>query len=107
MSIPTGAETMSDQQGPNLMRTARLYLRVSTEERDLAQPEAIVAGAPTSGFYVAAVYREKAAGVRPDRPELLRMVADLQLGEVVDAEKIDRISRLPLPEAELLVATIR
>ena len=35
------------------------------------------------------------------------MVADLQSGEVVVAEKIDRISRLPLPEAELLVATIR
>ena len=35
------------------------------------------------------------------------MVADLQPGEVVIAEKIDRISRLPLAEAELLVATIR
>lgn len=42
-----------------------------------------------------------------DRPELLRMVVDLQPGEVVVAEKINRISRLPLPEAELLVATIR
>ncbi len=35
------------------------------------------------------------------------MVADLQPGEVVIAEKIDRISRLPLPEAERLVASIR
>ena len=35
------------------------------------------------------------------------MVADLQPGEVVVAEKIDRISRLPLPEAELLVEAIR
>lgn len=35
------------------------------------------------------------------------MVADPQPGEVVVAEKIDRISPLPLPEAELLVATIR
>jgi DNA invertase Pin-like site-specific DNA recombinase len=35
------------------------------------------------------------------------MVADLQPGEVIVAEKIDRISRLPLAEAELLVATIR
>jgi DNA invertase Pin-like site-specific DNA recombinase len=38
--------------------------------------------------------------------ELLRIVTDLQPGEVV-AEKIDRISRPPLPDAELLVATIR
>jgi DNA invertase Pin-like site-specific DNA recombinase len=35
------------------------------------------------------------------------MIADLQPGEVVVAEKIDRISRLPLPEAEQLVASIR
>jgi DNA invertase Pin-like site-specific DNA recombinase len=35
------------------------------------------------------------------------MIADLQPGEVVVTEKIDRISRLPLPEAERLVASIR
>lgn len=35
------------------------------------------------------------------------MIADLQPGEVVVAEKIDRISRLPLAEAEQLVASIR
>src|SRR4051794_17794581 len=57
--------------------------------------------------YVAGVYREKASGARVDRPELLRMIADLQPGEMVIAEKIDRISRLPLPEAEKLITTIR
>jgi len=35
------------------------------------------------------------------------MIADLQPNEVVVAEKIDRISRLPLPEAQQLVRTIR
>jgi DNA invertase Pin-like site-specific DNA recombinase len=60
-----------------------------------------------AGYYIAGVYREKASGARADRPELLRMIADLQPGEVVVAEKIDRISRLPLPEAERLVASIR
>jgi DNA invertase Pin-like site-specific DNA recombinase len=89
------------------VKAARVYLRVSTDEQDLTRQESIVAGARSAGFYVAAVYREKASGARPDRPELLRMVADLQPGEVVVAEKIDRISRLPLPEAELLVETIR
>ena len=44
-------------------------------------------------IYIAGVYREKASGARADRPELLRMIADLQPGEVVVAEKIDRISR--------------
>jgi DNA invertase Pin-like site-specific DNA recombinase len=80
---------------------------VSTDEQELFRQKSIVTGARAAGFYVAAVYREKASGARPDRPELLRMVTDLQPGEVVVAEKIDRISRLPLPEAELLVETIR
>ena len=59
------------------------------------------------GYYIAGIYREKASGARVDRPELRRMIADLQDGEVVIAEKIDRVSRLPLLEAERLVATIR
>lgn len=93
---------------PELERKiARVYLRVSTDEQDLQRQEAIVAEARAAGYYVAGVYREKASGARPDRPELLRMVADLQPGEVVIAEKIDRISRLPLEEAEQLVEAIR
>jgi DNA invertase Pin-like site-specific DNA recombinase len=35
------------------------------------------------------------------------MIADLQHGEVVIAEKMDRISRLPLPEAERLIQAIQ
>ena len=85
----------------------RVYLRVSTDAQDLRRQDAIVAEAKAAGYYVAAVYREKASGARADRPELLRMIADLQPGEVVIAEKIDRISRLPLAEAEQLVETIR
>lgn len=89
------------------MRIARVYLRVSTQGQELDRQEAIIEQAKQAGYYVAGVYREKASGARPDRPELLRLIADLQRGEVVIAEKIDRISRLPLPEAEKLVATIR
>ncbi|MGR9398109.1 recombinase family protein (plasmid) [Rhizobium leguminosarum] len=88
-------------------RIARVYLRVSTQGQDLNRQEAIIDQAKQAGYYIAGVYREKASGARADRPELLRLIADLQPGEVVIAEKIDRISRLPLPEAEKLVATIR
>lgn len=88
-------------------RVARVYLRVSTDAQDLERQESIIEGARAAGYYVAGVYREKASGARADRPELLRMIGDLQPGEVVVAEKIDRISRLPLPEAERLVASIR
>ncbi|WP_170912793.1 recombinase family protein, partial [Xanthomonas axonopodis] len=89
------------------MKVARIYMRVSTDGQDLERQESLVAGARDAGYYVAGVYREKASGARADRPELLRMISDLQPGEVVVAEKIDRISRLPLAEAEKLVAAIR
>ncbi|KPX31703.1 MULTISPECIES: recombinase family protein [Pseudomonas syringae group] len=89
------------------LNVARVYLRVSSEDQDLQRQEAIIGNARESGYYVDAVYREKASGARSDRPELLRMIEDLQRGEVVIAEKIDRISRLPLVEAEKLVDAIR
>ena len=89
------------------LKVARLYMRVSTDEQDLARQESLIASAKAAGFYVAGVYREKASGARSDRPELLRMVHDLQPGEAVVAERIDRLSRLPLEEAEALVASIQ
>ena len=89
------------------MKIARIYLRVSTDEQDLSRQADIEHTTRAAGYYVAGIYREKASGARADRPELLRMISDLQPGEVVVAEKIDRISRLPLAEAEKLVASIR
>lgn len=89
------------------MKVARIYLRVSTDEQDLDRQTVIEQNTRDEGYYVAGVYREKASGARADRPELLRMIADLQPDEVVIAEKMDRISRLPLDEAEKLVDSIR
>ena len=92
---------------PLPMKIARLYLRVSTDEQDLTRQGQIEQSTRSAGYYIAGVYREKASGARLDRPELQRMIADLQPGEVVIAEKIDRLSRLPPPEAEQLVNAIR
>lgn len=86
---------------------ARIYERVSTTDQELTRQSAIERMATENGFYIAGIYREKASGARADRPELLRMIADLQQGDVVIAEKMDRISRLPLLEAEQLIASIR
>ena len=108
MGVPERARAEVSSEGEKgEVRGARVYLRVSTDEQDLERQERIVTDARSAGYYVAAVYREKASGARADRPELIRMVSDLQPGEVVVAEKIDRISRLPLAEAERLVAAIR
>lgn len=89
------------------MKIARIYERVSTEEQELTRQAEIERATRAAGYYIAGVYREKASGARADRPELLRMINDLQPGEIVIAEKMDRISRLPLAEAERLVASIR
>jgi len=89
------------------MNIARIYLRVSTDEQDLTRQNDIERSTRDAGYYIAGIYREKASGARVDRPELQRMIADLQPGEVVVAEKIDRLSRLPLPQAEQLVNSIR
>ncbi|PYE75898.1 recombinase family protein [Xylophilus ampelinus] len=73
----------------------------------MTRQAAIVESTRANGFYVADIYREKASGTSADRAELLCMIGDLQPGEVVVAEKIDRVGRLPLTEAERLVAPIR
>lgn len=89
------------------MKTARVYIRVSTDEQDTTRQKHLIEDAKAQGFYIAGVYEEKASGARPDRPELLRMIADIQPGDVVIAEKIDRLSRLPVDEAETLIKTIK
>ncbi len=86
---------------------ARLYLRASTEDQDLDRQESIVRDAKAQGIYIAGVYREKASGARADRPELQRMISDLQAGEIVISEKMDRISRLPIDQAEALISSIK
>src|SRR5260370_38982682 len=48
-----------------------------------------------------------ARGARADHPELLRMVANRQPREVVVAEEIDSISRLPLAEGEQVVGSVQ
>ncbi|MBP9035135.1 MAG: recombinase family protein [Pseudomonadales bacterium] len=42
------------------MQIARLYLRVSTDEQDLARQADIEHSARQAGYYIAGIYREKA-----------------------------------------------
>lgn len=89
------------------MKAARIYCRVSTIEQDLSRQEALIEQARKDGYHIAGVYKEKASGATISRPELQRMIHDLQQGEVVICEKIDRLSRCPFPEAEALVQAIK
>jgi DNA invertase Pin-like site-specific DNA recombinase len=86
---------------------ARLYLRVSTNEQDLSRQEKLREEAEAKGYKVVATYSEKASGTKEDRPELQRMLSDLNVGDIIIAEHLDRITRLPMEQAEALMATIK
>jgi DNA invertase Pin-like site-specific DNA recombinase len=86
---------------------ARIYQRVSTEGQDLIRQESLRADAEAKGYMVVATYAEKASGTSEDRPELQRMLADLNDGDTIIAEHLDRITRLPMDKAEALMAVIK
>lgn len=89
------------------MKIARIYCRVSTNQQNLERQNRLIEEAKHLGFYVAKVYAEKASGVDPNRPILNELINDLQPNDVVIAEHIDRLSRLPLNEAEKLIGRIK
>lgn len=88
-------------------KIARIYCRVSTKEQNLQRQEDLVEYAKSQGYYVAKVYNEKASGAIINRPILNELIEDLQNGEILIAEHIDRISRLPLDEAQKLIERIK
>ncbi|WP_116743990.1 recombinase family protein [Actinobacillus suis] len=91
------------------MLTARIYMRVSTDHQDLQRQEKLIKDTQEKGFYVAAVYREKISGITEweQRPELFRLIGDLQPNDVVVAESIDRLTRLEPKKALELIEAIR
>lgn len=86
---------------------ARIYQRVSTQGQELDRQQSLRADAEAKGYQVVATYSEKASGTSDERPELQRMLADLNAGDIIIAEHLDRITRLPLPEAEALMKKIK
>src|ERR1700722_14539214 len=64
------------------------YARVSTEAQDLTSSMAQLKAAGCQK-----IYREKITGTTADRPQLKKLIAALQHGDVVIAPAVDRLSR--------------
>lgn len=89
------------------MKIARIYLRVSSNSQSIERQRSLIKDAKKQGFYIASVYEEKASGITLNRPELQRMISEIQPGEYIIAERLDRITRLPPLQAEELIKTIQ
>lgn len=73
----------------------RAYLRASTTDQDAARARAdLERFATEQGLQIAARYTENESGAKLDRPELFRLLADCQPGDVLLVEQVDRLSRL-------------
>ena len=73
----------------------RAYLRASTDEQDATRARAALdAFAHERGLRIVARYTENESGAKLKRPELFRLLADSQAGDVLLIEQVDRLSRL-------------
>lgn len=73
----------------------RAYLRASTTEQDASRARgALDAFAKERGLRIAARYLENESGAKLQRPELFRLLADCEPGDVLLVEQVDRLSRL-------------
>lgn len=73
----------------------RAYLRASTAAQDASRAQDdLDSFASDRGLRIAARYIENESGAKLDRPELFRLLADCQPGDVLLVEQVDRLSRL-------------
>src|ERR1700709_1530075 len=85
----------------------RAYLRASTVEQDATRArKALDAFASERGLRIANCYVENESGAKLTRPELFRLLADCQPGDVLLTEQVDRLSRLTEPDWRQLRAEI-
>jgi DNA invertase Pin-like site-specific DNA recombinase len=87
---------------------AHLYLRASTKDQDALRAKAsLEAFAADKGLALAGIYSENISGTKLNRPELMRLLATAEKGEVLLVESVDRLSRLSQADWERLKATIK
>lgn len=73
----------------------RAYLRASTSEQDATRArETLDVFATEHGLKIASRYVENESGAKLKRPELFRLLADCEPGDILLVEQVDRLSRL-------------
>lgn len=81
----------------------RAYLRASTLEQDAKRAENdLKRFAAERDWKIAATYIENESGATLKRPELFRLLADSQPGDILLVEQIDRLTRLNLEDWDRL-----
>ncbi|WP_322414507.1 recombinase family protein [Mesorhizobium huakuii] len=81
----------------------RAYLRASTKEQDASRAKSdLLAFAKERGLKIAATYLENESGASLARPELFRLLADCEPGDILLIEQVDRLSRLNAADWERL-----
>jgi DNA invertase Pin-like site-specific DNA recombinase len=85
----------------------RAYLRASTSDQDATRArDQLKAFSAERGVKIAAWYTENESGAKLARPELFRLLADSQAGDIILIEQVDRLSRLTTGDWEKLKAEI-
>ena len=85
----------------------RAYLRASTSDQDATRArDQLKAFSAERGVKIAAWYTENESGAKLARPELFRLLADSQAGDIILIEQVDRLSRLTTGDCEKLKAEI-
>jgi DNA invertase Pin-like site-specific DNA recombinase len=85
----------------------RAYLRASTDEQDANRAKhQLTAFVAERGLKIAACYVENESGAKLARPELFRLIADSQPGDILLVEQVDRLSRLTAGDWEKLKAEL-
>lgn len=85
----------------------RAYLRASTADQDAERARNdLERFAADQGLQIASRYTENESGAKLDRPELFRLLADCQPGDVLLVEQVDRLSRLNAADWDRLKAEI-
>lgn len=85
----------------------RAYLRASTKEQDASRAAAdLKAFANDRGLTIATTYTENESGASLARPQLFKLLADCQPGDILLTEQVDRLSRLNAADWERLKSAI-